>query len=204
MPSATLASKSKGPKDLVAALRAEAKANQTFNDVMKLFASRERSRNRINITNLSLTMSREGYKHTREAYRDVLETMARLGIGQLEKTQAGAIRGLKGITVTLQSLGYAALGKEAYITPAKTYMKYEPVLPDDAPVGERIVVRKHPENEGSVSSAMAAVADPAGGAGKHGMKLLIDYDGETVSIDLPRRTSKEISVLISYLLRKDL
>lgn len=98
--------------DTVSKLKSEAKKNPVFNAVAYSFAMRERSRRQVTVNNLALIMKREGFNYSRKELQEVLKFLGSLQLGKLEKTPRGNVRVLKGIPVTLQSIGLSALGKE--------------------------------------------------------------------------------------------
>lgn len=109
---------------LIMALRQEANKNAAFNAVCKVFAGRERSRQQITIVSLKAAMKKHGFDFTAGQYEDILKTLARAGIGHLDKSAKGRIRALKGIKVTLQSVGKAALANGTQINNFRPQVKF--------------------------------------------------------------------------------
>lgn len=100
-------------KEVVAKLRDEASKNPTFNAVCHIFAMRERSRNRVTLNSLMATMKREGFvKFDKASYEGVLKLLADLNLGKLDYDIRGRLRSVKGIKVTLQSIGMSAVSKQ--------------------------------------------------------------------------------------------
>lgn len=99
------------PKDdIVSKLKAEAAKNKAFNAVCHRFALRERARQQVTIASLAATMKKEGYNFEKDQYGQVLAFLAALGLGTLDRNARGRIRSLRGIKMTLQSIGMAAIG----------------------------------------------------------------------------------------------
>lgn len=109
---------------LIMALRLEADKNQAFNAVCKVFADRERSRQQITVISLKAAMKKHGFDFAVEQYEEILKVLARAGIGHLDKSPKGRIRALKGIKVTLQSVGKAALSNGTQINNFRPQVKF--------------------------------------------------------------------------------
>lgn len=99
------------PADMVNAIRTEAIANPCLNAVCHIFAIRERARQQVTLSTLMLTTKAEGYNFSKEDHEAVLTFLAKLGLGKLETDGKGRIVALKGISVTLQSIGLAGISK---------------------------------------------------------------------------------------------
>lgn len=112
---------------LVIALREEANKNPVFNTICRVLASRYRTRQQITMQALKATMKKQGLEFTKQQYEDVLKFMARVGIGHLDKGPRGRIRALKGIKVTLQSVGKAALAGQDQLNNFKSQVKFAKV-----------------------------------------------------------------------------
>ena len=98
------------PTDLIQKLKAAAAVDQVFNAACHLFAMRERSRREVTVASLTDSLNQEGFKASREAVEKVLGMMASFGIGHTVNDAKGQLRALKGIDVTLQSIGKTAIG----------------------------------------------------------------------------------------------
>lgn len=105
-------SKPLSPAQVIDKLRTRASTDAVFHAVAEVFAMRERTRQQVTLQSLMATMLKEGYKFNKEQYTSVLAFMATLGLGTLERDNKGRIRALKGISITLQSIGLAAVSKK--------------------------------------------------------------------------------------------
>lgn len=99
-------------KDIVACLRAEATKSPVFSALAHVFALRERTRSQITLSSLAASMKKEGFQYSRQDLEKALKFMASIGIGAIETDGRGRTRVLKGIKVTLQSVGLAAISKK--------------------------------------------------------------------------------------------
>lgn len=95
-------------KEMILKVKQEVETNKVANDVFHMFALRQRARKTITMRSLLLRMRSEGFEYTPEQYAQVLKFLASMGIGKLDQDYKGSVRGLKDISVTLQSLGKAA------------------------------------------------------------------------------------------------
>lgn len=120
-------------KDIIETLKQKASQNQATNDVLHAWAARERARQSVTVEALTHRMKREGFKHTREDYAEVLKTMADLGIGQLVKDSKGRISALKDVKTTLQSLGSAVVGTAANLKSFRARNRYRKMPHNQAP-----------------------------------------------------------------------
>lgn len=102
----------KSPKDTVLALRERATKSPVFSALAHTFAMRERTRQQIVLTTLFNTMVKEGFNFKKSEYAKELEFLAFLGIGKIDRDGKERTRALKGIKVTLQSVGMAAISKQ--------------------------------------------------------------------------------------------
>ncbi len=103
------------PEELAIRLKGEAEINPAFAAVCLAWSMRERTRRQVMLSTLVVAMAAEGYNFAKEEYAKVLEFMASVGLGRLERDSKGRIRGLKDITVTLQSIGLASVSNKALI-----------------------------------------------------------------------------------------
>lgn len=119
------------PQDtFVTQIKQRAEQSPVFNAMVHWFAVRERTRQQITLAHLKQKMGKEGYTFAPEAYGEELVFMANLGIGKLEHDAKGRIKALKGIRLTLQSIGAAAIENKKVVNskPATQYAKL-PVKP---------------------------------------------------------------------------
>lgn len=172
----------RNPKAVVEQLRSEAAKNPVFSAVAHLFVSRDRTRQQITLSNLRISMGREGFHYTKEEYTQVLKFMANLGLGRLDFDSENNIRALKDIKITLQSIGYAALGKEDKL------VKFVP-----APMFQELPVTKQ------VQKVIAPPA-PKPEAPSYPTKLIVNIDGHEAIISLPKGlTTSELGLLLNAL-----
>lgn len=99
------------PKSVIQALQAQATKSPAFNAMCHVFAMRERTRQQVTIANLVMTMTKEGFKFTKQDYLEELKFLASIGIGNLAWNARNKITMLKNIKVTLQSIGMSGLAK---------------------------------------------------------------------------------------------
>lgn len=176
------------PKDVVAMLRERANKSVAFNAMVHVFALRERTRQQITLANLFQVMLREGFRHTKLEYAKELEFMAALGIGKLEHDSKGRLRALKGIQVTLQSIGLAAAAKKDSldrVTLIPTFTSL-PIITD--------VIKKTPPKveKSSYSAAVLKTTIKA--------KLTLESDGKNIElVEFPDVTAAQLLDLITML-----
>ncbi len=183
----------RGPKQIVENLRMEASVDLAFNAVCTVFALRERARQQVTINSLMITMLKEGFKFSRPQYEKVLQFLASQGIGYLDYDMKGRMRALKGIKVTLQSIGMAALSKKDGLdtfTLAPMFSKL-PVNPPVAVPKKEVV-----ESNGHKKPTRAERSYPA--------SLTVVFETETVSFIVPNGiTSAQLGSLLSSLFKAD-
>lgn len=98
-------------KEVIETLRNEVKTNPVSSDVLHLFALRKRARNTVTLSSLYQRMLKEGYKYQKSDYVHIIRVLAKTGFGKLDIDAKGRVKGLKDISVTLQSIGAIACGK---------------------------------------------------------------------------------------------
>lgn len=99
-------------KSIVKAIADRAKSSDVFNAMCHVFALRERTRQQITVSSLTLKMEKEGFKYTAKDYARELQFLADLGLGKME-LKNGVPKVLSKITVNLQSIGKIAFGQAA-------------------------------------------------------------------------------------------
>ncbi len=119
-------------------LRNEVRIKEAFNAVAHVFAVRQRARHQVTLTALLRTMRREGFNHPVEAYTGVLEKLAALGFGRVEKDAKGHVRALKDVRVTLQSIGSAACGTASSLSSRKLRTRYRQLAPRPAVLAPKV------------------------------------------------------------------
>lgn len=100
------------PVQIVERLRDYASKNPTFNAMAHSFAMRERTRQQITVHSISASMAKEGFNFSKREFQDALAFMASLKLGHLTTDHKGRITALKGIQMTLQSIGLASVSKK--------------------------------------------------------------------------------------------
>lgn len=90
-------------------LKREASTDKVLNDALHLFASRERGRKELTVGALTNSMRKAGFEYTRKEVAPILIKLSKLGFGHLEKDDKGRVAALRGIKVTMQSLGKVAI-----------------------------------------------------------------------------------------------
>lgn len=178
---------------VVDALKERVKTDPLFNAIMHRFAIRERARNQVTLTNLRITMIKEGYSNFPVTkYQEALKFLASLGFGRLETNASGKVTALVDIRHTLQSIGQVASdmkgAKLEGFTPANVY---EPL---QEPAG-RVV----PEVD-----APKPVA-PETPSADYPAVLQVTIDGKVVHFPLPRAISPaELGFLLADLYSGDI
>lgn len=102
-------------KDVVERLKEQAEVSPVFKAMAVVFASRERTRQQVSIQSLEVKMNAAGYNFSKEEYERELEFLGGLSLGSVKKNAKGHVVCLKGISITLQSIGAAALGKKTVL-----------------------------------------------------------------------------------------
>lgn len=106
------------------ALREAAAKDKAFQDVCYVFSIRERARQTVSVDALVAQMKKEGFEHKRAQYVEVLKTLARLGIGRLETTKGGGVKGLIDVKYKIQSIGAAAVNPKEKVEAFKQKNKF--------------------------------------------------------------------------------
>lgn len=152
-------------KNMALSLREEAATNRVFRDICHVFALRERTRQQITMQSLKATLDKEKFSFSKKQLEDVLKFMAKIGIGTLIYDKRGALAALKGIRVTLQSIGLTALGKkedlERFSTPPQFYSLNVP--------------------ESKPAKSVLNIIN-----GRHPAALTLKFNNETVIFELPK------------------
>lgn len=165
---------------MIEELRQEAKKNQVWNDVACVLATRERARHSLTLSGLMQHMKKEGFFYPVSQYREILELLARVGIGILDKDPKNRVRGVKGIKINIQSLGAAVCNGTDDLKSFKQRPRYQRV---DKPA----VLQE----------------DVQYNRLKTGIMLTILINGKPVSIPMPKDlSSKDIADFINTI-KKD-
>lgn len=180
-------------KQVVELLRIEASNNACFKDVCHIFALRERARQQVTIASLTITMAKEGFKYSRDELAQVLKILAGLHIGYLDYDMKGRLRALKGIKVTLQSIGLAAISKKDGLDRYSLSPMFGklPLPPEDV-VSKAVSVKKELEKE-----------TPKRQERSYPASLVVTFETETVTFTIPAGiTSKQLASMLSELYKK--
>jgi hypothetical protein len=103
-------------EQLIRRIRTQAQMDVVFDNVCRLFANRQRSRQDITIQTLQLTTKAAGYNYSRDQHVGVLLFLSSIGVGELERKNAKVVA-LRNIKYNLQSIGAVAnLNKPAPTT----------------------------------------------------------------------------------------
>lgn len=161
----------------VAALRAKAAHNTVFRDMCKVFASRQRARQQVTVGALAASMRRAGYDYPNEEYKDILKFLAAQGIGHIDMSPRGKLRALKGIRVTLQSIGHAVVSNKEQLKTYHTRAKFVKV-PN---VPQTIVERRNQERRASTPATNAVCK----------VTFTIVIEGKPIVFEIPAGIKKE-------------
>lgn len=101
--------------------------NPAAHAMFSVWAKRQRARHQVTMQSLLARMALEGYKYEPKDYATVLEILADLGFGTLERGKQGDVVALWGIRTTLQSIGKAAVGESVNFKTFKQRQKYIPL-----------------------------------------------------------------------------
>lgn len=100
---------------LIESLKKLYQENKVANDVFTSWSLRGRARTEITVSALKQRMDKEGFKHHRSEYATFLATLAKCGMGELEKNADGRVEALRNIKLSIPSVGSVAVGKEELI-----------------------------------------------------------------------------------------
>ena len=126
---------------MIEKLKKELPANPVLHSVLLMFAMRDRTRRTVTVSGLRLKMNREGFQYTDDQLRGVIKTLAASGLGALDVGPKGGVRGIKDISVTLQSLGAAVCGTGSSLESFKTKHHFAKVS-KEAAKGPKEVAKK--------------------------------------------------------------
>lgn len=106
--------------EVVEKLMNEAKTNPASSAVFHAFGLRHRTRNEVALSALYHKMRKEGFNFTKDEYLPVIKLLGNLGIGELDVSARGRIKGVKNLKSTLQSIGQIACGQRIMPQPFKS------------------------------------------------------------------------------------
>lgn len=174
--------KALSPQIMVQSLQAEAKLNPVFNTVMHAFAIRERTRAQVTVSNLRLSMAQEGYQFDRPQCEKVLQFLASIGVGRLQKHANGILYALKDIKITLQSIGRAAIGatdKLAKFDQGNSFSR----LP--AQITQAKAVAPIKPGHVTAKAAKATFVERRAPAAKYEASIYVKINGQMSKFDIP-------------------
>lgn len=115
-------------KEVTDKLKEEVKNNQVANAVFHLLATRKRTRSSLTLLALTQRMQGEGFKYSKKQYGEVLNTMAKLGVGTAITNYKGHCTGLKGIQVNLSELGRSVFDDSGVVKSSNVLKSIEKTL----------------------------------------------------------------------------
>jgi hypothetical protein len=113
--------------EVIQKLKQTGAENPAAHAMFSVWAKRQRARHQVTMQSLLARMALEGYKYAPKDYATVLELLADLGFGTLERGRQGDVAALRGIRTTLQSIGRAAVGESVDFKTFKQRQKYIPL-----------------------------------------------------------------------------
>lgn len=170
---------------VVDALRKHASINKCFNDVCHLFALRQRSRRNITVHGLKLAMTSAGFDYSRDELKDVLTFLSKQGIGTLQTSRSGMVKGLLDIRMTLQSIGEAAVSKQDQVQfkPNKApRAKFDTLAKEVEKVHKKTIIEEAPK---------AQVKVPVRKPAPYPTYLTILVEGKPMTIQGPTNITSE-------------
>lgn len=132
--------------EIVSKLRERTKTNKAFDVIMHVFGLRERARSILTIDGLAQRMKANNFNFDYKDYVATFQFLAELGLGQLVTNSKGKVIALKGIKVSLQSMGKAACGQNIPLDNFTKRNIYENIIPA-APVSKPEVLQKAEEDQ---------------------------------------------------------
>lgn len=97
---------------IILTLKEKATTDKVLDEVLHVFATRERTRFILTVHGLMQRMKKEGFNHAWADYVRILSLLGDLGLGKLVQDSKGRVIALKEIRITLQSLGQAVVAKD--------------------------------------------------------------------------------------------
>lgn len=112
-------------REVVKALQSEAAHNERFGAIMSMLSERQRGRGNLTIAGLRQKTAEMGGGFSIRDYEHVIQFLASLGLGIIQKNARGRITALTDIEHTLQSIGEAAIKGNVTFTKFKKKMKFK-------------------------------------------------------------------------------
>lgn len=110
--------------------------DDTARAIYGLFLERERARGTVRVVNLKRSFKAIKIEYREDKVTSCLKLLAQLGLGTLEVSPRGKVKGIKNIPVTLQSIGEAALNGTMFLTRFKSRVTGAGII-RKAPVKEK-------------------------------------------------------------------
>lgn len=168
--------------DIVKQLQQRASTEPAFKAVCERFSKRQRARGRVTLRSLYQVMVRDKYQYSKREYEAVLRQLAAMGVGTVENNSRGNLKALGSITMSLQSIGQAALGT-AELKPVKFRKPYKrKIIRDPGPS-----YRKFPNPPYPTSVFNTPPVTNTG----HLVVMHMTIDGMPLRLPLPRPISRE-------------
>lgn len=173
----------KRPKDIIGQLKDEALRSKAFSDVCHVFAMRERARQQVTMHSLTAMMKKNGFNHSRKALEGVLYALGTLGLGTLVYNRADRLIALKGIRITLQSIGMAAVSDKKNLSHFAPRTKMVNLIDNQTP--QRIME--------------TPAKPPAKDFDKCEVSFKVTVEGKTVTFDVPDIRKEDLGQFIASL-----
>lgn len=164
-------------EQLIQSLKSETAKNPIFKAVMYMFAMRKRARYRVSISALTQKMRQEGFSYPKEDYARVIKFLIDHKLGEQELNRNGRLIGIKGLTLTLQSIGQAACSDVYILRDFKKRNGYEELPVVTPPIVQHVIK-----------------------AGKIGnMSIQLDVNGREYKVTIPEDTdSQDVAKMINF------
>lgn len=175
--------------EVIQTLKLEAATDDKFAKVCDMLAARERSRSQMTVKAMDLRMKQHGAPLPEDDYRRVLKVLADLGFGTLEMDNRKRPLALKGVKVSLASIGEVALGRARGFKSVKLRNRFYK-LPIHA-VAPAI-------NKDPIAKPTPLRAFPLPKPSTIGLTLVINNKPVTVTVN-DDLTSNEIATLVNCL-----
>jgi hypothetical protein len=165
--------------EVIDRLSQEAKSKPAANALFHVWGVRERhARNGVvSMRAVRSQMQEEGFTFDQKEYEAILRLLAELGLGKLDVSHKGEVRGLKEVRTTLKSIGMAACQKSG-LKSARIRNRYSKIAARRAPVAQE---RQEPAY-----------------AGVTAVGLVVNLGKRSISIPVPKDISgEELSALVA-------
>ncbi len=170
--------------EVIETLRKKAGVDPVANAVFHMWAVRQRTAPSISIMSLVYRMKKEGFKFHKQQYAELLEFLASVGLGRLERSSKGRVKALKDIRFTLQSIGSAAVSRTGTFSHRKNRNRYQE-LPQRVEQAIETVVKAS-----TAAVEEAPKAEVTKGLVK-GLSLTFQVNGKPLRVHLPKDFTTE-------------